>query len=841
MNDRKTVRLTKEGVEIGGEYKVLLCGSLFYFRLPRAMWRDRIQKLKAVGYNCVDVYFPWNYHEMPDGSFDFTGERDISYFLRELRDAGLYVVARPGPYICSEWDGGGLPARILESGMPIRCADPEYLAEVGRWYNAVLGQISPFAYGQGGTVILLQLENELDFFDCPSPAAYISALYGMAEPYLAGVPRFCCAGQYGTMRAGAYCREGVEGTLNCYPESLDPTFDSELQGYAFRFGELQKPLLVSETNRDHFLLRRELSCGAKLLGAYNQVAGNNFDHFQAINNWGTPDSFIATVYDFESMIDAAGSYRGEAAEALLFSAFLKVAGQALAGATPAHGTVFPDRCAFRTAEGGLKVLSLCGGGSAVCVPAFSEGGEIEFTYEGRHVSGYVPAQHAPFFLFGMKLACGIPAVLTEANCEPIFADPKTLVFYAEHAPRIGLDFGDGEIFLQSDTTTHGVTVRFLGREAAVRFLFGGDLPIPAYEAKPFGGFCTATLPAFREVSAKNGTHFASLGIREGMAEYEVHAAGQLFIEHPCDMIRIARDGDHGETRFADGRDLLLPAYEGDFVVAIEKWGHCNFDDPQSPALRTASKKGALSFGSAEVETVGRCDFRLLDTFGEEVLPPAEGLPVRIGINKWNSTRKPVICAYTTPVTRRCARLIVKTTEAVDVALYLDDKLLGYADFGTFELTDYLGRGETRMLTAVYRKRVWTQDCGSLRFLHIDPAQVKRIRVRTAEELATMRAETWQAALPLSVEREVALSLDLDFAEEGYLKFTGKNIKVTCVVQGRVVGRLLPDWRNAPSLQGGDADLLYICPAWKGKAYFLVEALGEGAKLERVERLAPRVK
>ena len=835
------VKLTKEGVWIGGEYQVLLCGSLFYFRLPRAVWHDRIMKLKAVGYHCVDVYFPWNYHEQPDGSFDFSGEKDVAFFLQELKDAGLMVIARPGPYICSEWNGGGLPARILESDMPIRCADPRFLAEVKRWYDAILTVISPFSYENGGPIILLQLENELDFFDCPDPQAYISALQGMTQGYCGGIPRFCCAGQYSVARAGAIGCEGVDGTLNCYPDSLDPTFDAELQNYAFRFGEMNRPLLVSETNRDHFLLRRELSCGAKLLGAYNQVAGNNFDHFQAVNNWGLPDSFIMTAYDFWSMIDAAGNYRPEAEEALLFSAFLRVTGQAMAGALPARETVVPARCAFTTTEG-LRVLSLMGGGAAVCVPAFSEGGEISFTYHGRTVTATVRPQTAPFFLFDWSLrGHGIPATLTQANCEPIYADANSLVFYADGAPCIGLDFGDGERLIREDTSVNGVKVRFTDREGSLRLLANDPPRMGEYSAEKLSAFGTATLPARREVKAEKGTHFGALGIGEGLAEYEVRIPrGQLFVEHPCDMMRVTADGVRSETYYADGRDVLLPpASDGTYLIGIEKWGHSNFDDSQSPALRISCKKGALSFGAAEVETIERCDFRLLDSFGDERIELEGTMPVRIGVNKWNSTRKPVICSYTVKAVRRADRLILKTTEAAEVCVYLGGKKLGMCDFGTFELTDYIQKGGEAQLTVVYRKHVWTQDCGTLRLLHIDRVQPRRVRVRTARELTAMKADGGKAALPCKVESEAALCMDFAPAREGYLKFTGHNVKVTCVTGGRVFARCLVDWKRAPSLQGGDPDLAYFCPAWSGKVYFLAEALGEDACLEGVEFLSVR--
>lgn len=843
QNFENTVTLTEKGVRIGGKYEALLCGSLFYFRLPRAVWKERIARLKAVGYNCVDVYFPWNYHENEDGSFDFSGERDVRAFLSELKAAGLYVIARPGPYICSEWNGGGLPARILESGMPIRCADERFLAEAERWYAAILREIAPFTYGNGGSVILLQLENELDFFDCPDPAAYISRLYEAAHAVIADIPCFCCAGQYDIARAGGTVRAEVGATLNCYPDSLDPTFDAELQGYALRFLKEGKPLLVSETNRDHFLLRRELSCGAKLLGAYNQVAGNNFDHHQAINNWGTPDAFIMTVYDFESMIDAAGNYRPEAEEAVLFSAFLRVAGQAIAAATPAAEPILPERCSFSTAKGGLRVLALDGGGYAVCVPDFSGDGEIEFSCGGLSVTAAVRKQTAPFFLFGLDLAAhGIPAKLTRANCEPIFADAKNLVFYAEGAPCIGLDFGGGEQLVRADTEIGGVSVRFLDRAGALGLLTGKtSLSEQQYVFEKFGGFFPSALPPRRAADgARQGTHFGALGVREGLAEYTVQIpeGRSLFIERPCDMLRVTAEGVGAETRHADGRDVLVPpAKGGKYVVEIEKWGHCNFDDPQSPALRIASKKGAVSFGAACVETVERCDFRLLDDFGGERVELTDGMPVRIGVSKWNSTRKPVICSYTTTAERKADRLILKTTEAADVAVYLDGKRVGLCDFGTFELTEMFKRGQKRALTVVYRKHVWTQDVGELKLLHIDNVTPAGVRVRTGKELAAMKKCGGTVALPQDVSSELAFGVTLAVPREGYLKFTGKNVKLTCVAGGRVVGRLLLGWTHAPSLLSGDADLLYVCPAWNGPVFFLAEALGEGARLEKAEFLS----
>ena len=827
------VQLTKNGIKLGSKYEVLLCGSLFYFRLPRAVWADRIKKLKAAGYNCIDVYFPWNYHEREDGSFDFEGERDVRYFLEEMKAAGMYVIARPGPYICSGWDGGALPARILESGMPIRSDNEAFLAEVKKWYDAVLPLIAPYTYDNGGTIILLQLDNELDFFDCPAPTAYISRLRSLARAHIKDIPFFCCAGQYDIARAGGLT-EGVEATLNCYPDSADPTFDKELQGYGFRFMERQKPLLVSETNRDTFLLRRELSCGSKLLGAYNQIAGVNLDYHQAVNNWGSPDAMIASMYDFGSLIDVAGAYRPEAEESTIFSAVLKTLNQAMSASLPVKETVVPSHSSFVTTDGGLRVLALEGGGVAVCVPNFTkERGEIEFTYKGKSVKGEVPSFRAPFFLFDMPLKpLGVPAVLTRTNCELIGANEDELVFYAEGTPQVGLDFGKGEQLITGDKTVSGVKVRFLTREQSLAYLKAPA--IASYTAEPFNGFAAAQLPAWREVKAQTKTYFSALGISEGAVEYSLHipAGKALFVEHPCDIMRVTVDGERGDTKYQSGRDVIVPpSKSGDYEIAIEKWGHSNFDDSQSPALRIASKKGATSFGIVESEeTVAKCDFRLLDEYGAKQLDLKDIFPVRLSVDKWNSTRKPVICAYTLNVKRTAERLIVKVTEKVEIAVYLNGKLLGECDFGTFELTNYLEKGQEGELTLVYRKQIWTQYVENARLLHINTVAPKSIRVLSAKEMCAMGGKGKALTLPLKVDSVQALYAKVPVEKECFLQFKGKNVKLTCVVDGRVVGRLVLDWEHAPALHGGDFTQLYLCPAWSGELYMLVEPLGKDACL-----------
>ena len=120
-------------LKVEGKPVTLLCASLFYFRLPRECWEERMEQLRMCGYNCIDVYIPWNFHESRPGAWRFTGMYDVVAFLEMAHSHGLYVIARPGPYICSEWDGGALPAWLSTQQLDLRQKDGAYLAELDRW------------------------------------------------------------------------------------------------------------------------------------------------------------------------------------------------------------------------------------------------------------------------------------------------------------------------------------------------------------------------------------------------------------------------------------------------------------------------------------------------------------------------------------------------------------------------------------------------------------------------------------------------------------------------------------------------------------------------------------
>ena len=152
----------KDGeIKMDGESFRIYSGSMHYFRIMPEYWEDRLKKLKAAGFNTVETYVCWNMHEPRKGEFDFTGRFDIRRFIKTAQEVGLYAIVRPGPYICAEWDFGGLPAWLLKDrNMRLRCAYPEYLQHVSDFYHRLFEEIGDLQQSEGGNIIAMQIENE---------------------------------------------------------------------------------------------------------------------------------------------------------------------------------------------------------------------------------------------------------------------------------------------------------------------------------------------------------------------------------------------------------------------------------------------------------------------------------------------------------------------------------------------------------------------------------------------------------------------------------------------------------------------------------------------------------
>ncbi|XP_069083282.1 beta-galactosidase-1-like protein isoform X2 [Pleurodeles waltl] len=143
-------------------------GSIHYFRIPPEYWKDRLLKMYMAGLNAIQMYIPWNFHEETPGVYNFQNDRDVEHFLELAQQIGLLVILRPGPYICAEWDMGGLPAWLLQNpNITLRSSHPDYLNAVNTWLDVLLPKMRPRLYQNGGNIISVQVENEYgSYFAC---------------------------------------------------------------------------------------------------------------------------------------------------------------------------------------------------------------------------------------------------------------------------------------------------------------------------------------------------------------------------------------------------------------------------------------------------------------------------------------------------------------------------------------------------------------------------------------------------------------------------------------------------------------------------------------------------
>ncbi|KAK5868414.1 hypothetical protein PBY51_009432 [Eleginops maclovinus] len=139
----------------------IMGGSIHYFRVPRAYWEDRLLKMKACGLNTLTTYVPWNLHEPERGVFNFDDQLDLEAYLRLAASLDLWVILRPGPYICAEWDLGGLPSWLLrDKNMKLRTTYPGFTDAVNSFFNHLIEKVVPHQYSKGGPIIAVQVENE---------------------------------------------------------------------------------------------------------------------------------------------------------------------------------------------------------------------------------------------------------------------------------------------------------------------------------------------------------------------------------------------------------------------------------------------------------------------------------------------------------------------------------------------------------------------------------------------------------------------------------------------------------------------------------------------------------
>ncbi len=304
---------------IGGKRVFITAGEFDPWRTPSpSLWLDDLQKMKADGYNAVTVYFDWDYSSPSPGVYDFHGIRDMNEFLNMAQLAGLYVIARPGPYINAETDGGGIPSWVLTAPGGYRTATEPYLSAAQQWLSEIDAIIAAHQITKGGDVILYQIENEYTGRSA-ADLAYMADLEQQAHADGIDVPltfNQCCGGPFYTTGTGAVNISGPDNYplgFNC----ADPNGFGQPYGYPTQRGE---PLYLPEFQGGSFdgwggsgydncyqltgpafenvYYKNNIAQGVTMQSNYMGAGGTN---------WGwLPAPFVYTSYDYGAAIRETG-------------------------------------------------------------------------------------------------------------------------------------------------------------------------------------------------------------------------------------------------------------------------------------------------------------------------------------------------------------------------------------------------------------------------------------------------------------------------------------------------------------------------------------------------------
>ncbi|MGE7433661.1 glycoside hydrolase family 35 protein [Kitasatospora sp. NPDC001175] len=310
------------GFRLGGRPLRILSGALHYFRTRPEQWPQRLAALRAMGLNTVETYVPWNLHEPRPGEFRRLAE--LAGFLDEADRQGLWAIVRPGPYICAEWDNGGLPGWLTSRlGRRARTSDPAYLAAVDRYFDALLPAVAARQVDAGGNVLMVQVENEYGSYG--SDAGYLQHLADGLRRRGFTVPLFTSDGPEDHMLTGGTL-PGVLATVNfgSAPEAAfevlrrhrpqDPPFCMEYwNGWFDHWGEPHHTRDAAEAAET---LRRILAAGASV-NLYMAHGGTNFGTGAGANHadppfnstdWThSPYQPVTTSYDYDAPLDERGA------------------------------------------------------------------------------------------------------------------------------------------------------------------------------------------------------------------------------------------------------------------------------------------------------------------------------------------------------------------------------------------------------------------------------------------------------------------------------------------------------------------------------------------------------
>ncbi|XP_059785983.1 beta-galactosidase-1-like protein 3 isoform X1 [Balaenoptera ricei] len=299
-----------------GHEFLIFGGSIHYFRVPRVYWRDRLLKLRACGFNTVTTYVPWNLHEPERGRFDFSGNLDLEAFVLLAAEVGLWVILRPGPYICSEMDLGGLPSRLLQDpASQLRTTNHSFVEAINKYFDHLIARVVPLQYRKGGPVIAVQVENEYGSFY--KDKAYMPYLHQFSQQALLrrGIVELLLTADNADAVARGHIK-GVLATINI------KTFNEDSLKHLYKV-QSNKPILIMEYwvgwfdtwGNEHMVRNAEevkssVSEFIRLGISFNVYMFHGGTNFGFMNGATHIDRHrgVVTSYDYDALLTEAGDY-----------------------------------------------------------------------------------------------------------------------------------------------------------------------------------------------------------------------------------------------------------------------------------------------------------------------------------------------------------------------------------------------------------------------------------------------------------------------------------------------------------------------------------------------------
>jgi beta-galactosidase len=473
---------------IDGRRVFLFCSEIHYFRVPKGLWFDRILKAKRAGLNCIASYIAWNWHEPLEDVVLFSDSisstpyestafsRDLEGYIQLVKQLGIYFIARPGPYICSEWDSGGHPNWLYQKVSVLRSFDESYIRYAEKWYSKVLPVVEKSSLLNGGPTILLQIENEYFWGDVP----YMLKLYESAKKYVKSIPMITNEDWY------------VEGTpiintIDDYPAPWSiQGFDNKVRSYMKTQPGMLKMFMELEggwfstfggplpTNRGSFpaewtetLVKSAIGMGINGISIYMFHGGTNPGYYTG--------KYITTTYDYEAPIREWGELSKRYYAVKRAALFTKTFNDLVTKTRPVEGVV-------KTVAKGIDVFARVSDDGAAVVVLRNLGEAPQLTkliYNDNIYPLYtnirVPGRNAKIVLLSYSVA-NTPFKIVYISSEPLMLlkhrDEAVLIVYGDM-------FEVGEIAVEAPN----IAIEYLynveaveaeGNRAVLRYIHGNE-------------------------------------------------------------------------------------------------------------------------------------------------------------------------------------------------------------------------------------------------------------------------------------------------------------------------------------------------------------------------------